>query len=130
MTTADELRAMLAKAHRYVASAATLRQQGDCDSAVSRLYYAMFYAAEAMLSAHGHTFSSHRAVIATFGREFVKTQMLPRELHDWLRDAFELRHIGDYEFLSTINEATVLDLEAKAQRFLETAETFLRSSTE
>ena len=42
MTTADELRAMLAKAQRYMESAEALRQRGDHGSAISRLCYTMF----------------------------------------------------------------------------------------
>jgi hypothetical protein len=34
MTRAEELRAMLAKARRYIASAEMLQQQGDYDSAL------------------------------------------------------------------------------------------------
>ena len=50
MTLADELSGMLDKARRYVNSAETLRREKDYDSAVSRLYYAMFYCAEAPAS--------------------------------------------------------------------------------
>jgi uncharacterized protein (UPF0332 family) len=50
---------MLEKARRYVKSAEVLRREDDYDSAVSRLYYAMFYCAEALLLARGQSFSSH-----------------------------------------------------------------------
>jgi hypothetical protein len=40
---------LLTKAERYVRSAKLLVQHGDLDSAASRLYYAMFYIAEALL---------------------------------------------------------------------------------
>ena len=53
MTLADELHAMLDKAERHVASAQLLHAQGDYNSAISRLYYAMFYCAEALLTAEG-----------------------------------------------------------------------------
>lgn len=51
MTLQDELEAMLQRARRYIESAEALRLRSDFDSAVSRLYYAMFYCAEAMLRA-------------------------------------------------------------------------------
>jgi uncharacterized protein (UPF0332 family) len=68
MTLQDELRVMLEKARRYIKSAGVLQLEGDHDSAVSRLYYAMFYCAEALLLAKGHSFSSHRAVISAFAQ--------------------------------------------------------------
>lgn len=66
MSLRQELEAMLRKARRYIVSAEALRERGDLDSAISRLYYAMFYCAEAFLRARGHSFSSHRAVISAF----------------------------------------------------------------
>jgi len=42
---------LLAKAERYIRSAQLLAQHGDLDSSASRLYYAMFYMAEALLAA-------------------------------------------------------------------------------
>lgn len=63
MTLKEEIRAMLAKGRRYLASAELLSRSGDYDSAVSRLYYAMFYAAEALLLSRGRTYASHWAVI-------------------------------------------------------------------
>lgn len=126
MTSRSELRAMLDKATRYIASAMVLRESGDHDSAVSRLYYAMFYCAEALLLARGRTFSSHRAVISEFGRHFVKGGLLPEEMHAWLREAFEQRQIGEYEFGSGISDSDVADLTGKAERFFAQTEAFLR----
>jgi uncharacterized protein len=72
MTLQDELQMMLEKTRRYIKSAAVLQLEGDYDSAISRLYYAMFYYAEALLLAKGHSFSSHRAVISAFAQHYVK----------------------------------------------------------
>lgn len=126
MTLHDELRAMLAKARRYVQSATALRDQGDFDSAISRLYYSMFYCAEALLRAEGKTFSSHRAVISAFAQDFVKTGILPKDLHKELVAAFEKRHVSDYEFQTTARAEDVTALLLKAQDFIAATEGFLR----
>ncbi len=126
MTLAEEISLMLAKARRYLASAEILRQQQDFDSAMSRLYYAMFYAAEALLLARGHTFASHRAVIAAFGKLLVKTGQLPPELHQWLREAFDKRQLSDYEFLTGIGDPEVRAMQPKAAQFLDQATDYLR----
>jgi uncharacterized protein (UPF0332 family) len=118
---------MLAKAWRYLDSADLLRRNADFDSAVSRLYYAMFYGAEALLLAKGKTFSSHRAVVAAFGKHFTKSGIFPKEMHQWLHRAFEKRQISDYEFLTRISEAEVMDLQGKAEKFLLRTETFLQN---
>ena len=128
MTRAEELQAMLVKARRYLSSANILQQQGDYDSAISRLYYAMFYAAEALLFSKGLTFSSHRGVLSAFAQHFIKPKILPPEMHQWLRDGFEKRQISDYEFLITAGESEVNDLKSKAERFLARAEVLLQQS--
>jgi len=91
LTLGEEIKGMLSKARRYLASAELLRRAGDFDSAVSRLYYAMHYGAGALLLSRGQTFSSHRAVLAAFGQEFVKSGLFPKEMHHWLHRAFEKR---------------------------------------
>ena len=118
---------MLVKARRYLDSADLLRRSEDFDSAILRLYYAMFYGAEALLLAKGKNFSSHRAVVAAFGEHFTKSGQLPKEMHQWLHRAFEKRQISDYEFLTGISEPEVVDLQEKAANFLQRIETFLHS---
>jgi uncharacterized protein (UPF0332 family) len=126
VTVAEEVKGMLAKARRYLASAKLLYQADDFDSAVSRLYYAMFYGTEALLLTQGKTFSSHRAAIAAFGEYFVKTGILPKEMHHWLHRAFEKRQISDYEYLTGISESVVVDLQEKAEQFIKRTEVFLQ----
>jgi uncharacterized protein (UPF0332 family) len=121
---AEEIQGMLGKDRRFLGSAELLRRHGDFDSAISRLYYAMFYGAEAVLLAGGKTFSSHRAVVSAFGEHFIKAGIFPREMHQWLHRAFEKRQISDYEFLTGISETEVIDLQEKAGRFMERIESY------
>jgi uncharacterized protein (UPF0332 family) len=123
----EEIKGMLVKARRYLASAELLCQAGDFDSAASRLYYAMFYGTEALLLTQGKTFSSHRAVIAAFGETFVKSGLLPREMHRWLHRAFEKRQISDYEYMTGVSEDDIVELQEKAEQFLERTEAFLQA---
>lgn len=123
----DEPQALLAKARRYIDSAGLLRAAGDYDSAVSRLYYAMFYCAEALLLTKGQTRSSHRGVIGAFGRHLVKSGELPAEMHQWLLDGFGRRQVADYQPLPAMTEADADDLHPKAEQFLAKTEEFLRA---
>jgi len=117
---------MLGKAHRYLASAELLRREHDYDSAMSRLYYAMFYTAEALLLAHGQTFSSHRAVISAFAKVLVKGGHVPKEMHQWLHEAYNKRQLSDYEFLSGIGDAEVAYMQGKATEFVARATEILQ----
>lgn len=66
------------------------------NASVSRAYYAMFHAAEALLLTKGMSFRKHSAVIGAFNREFVKTRILPAEMSKWLQKGFAYRTQGDY----------------------------------
>ena len=80
----EQIESLVEKSDRYLHSAVLLRDAEDYDSATSRLYYAMFYCAEALLLTRELSFSKHRGVIAGFGQHFVKTGDLPADMHQWL----------------------------------------------
>ncbi len=68
-----EIKALMKRTERYIKSAELLIKEKDFDSSVSRSYYAMFYATEAVLLTKNLKFSSHRGVISLFGKYFIKT---------------------------------------------------------
>jgi len=57
---------LVAKARDSIRGAELMARDGLYDFAVSRAYYAMFYAAEALLLGEGLQFSSHAAVSPDF----------------------------------------------------------------
>ena len=122
-----EVEALLAKAKASNEAARLLQREGYGDFAASRAYYAMFYAAEALLLARGQSYSSHSAVIAAFGREFAKTGVLDPHLHRHLIDAQDLRNVGDYDTASTITDAQLRELLEWTDAFLAAVEDALAS---
>ena len=102
-----ETGALIQKAKRYIKSAKLLLEDGDFESTVSRVYYAMFYCAEAVLLTKNLSFSSHKGVISAFGEHFIKTGVFSREMGRELNRAFEKRQLSDYEytFVITAEEA-------------------------
>src|SRR5207237_6243117 len=100
-----EVESLLHKARESVNGAALLGEKAYWDFAASRAYYAMFYAAQAMLLEKGLSFSSHSAVIAAFGREFSKSKVLDPKLHRYLIDGQDLRNAGDYDVGMPVTEA-------------------------
>jgi uncharacterized protein (UPF0332 family) len=87
---------LLKKAYESLEAAESLLRDGFFDFSASRSYYAMFYTTEAVLLTKNLSFSKHTAVIAGFGKEFIKTGVFPQILHRYLADAFDLRQLGDY----------------------------------
>jgi uncharacterized protein (UPF0332 family) len=99
-----EAKALIKRAQRYLKSAELLLQDGDCESSVSRTYYAMFYSAQAVLLTKNLSFSSHKGVISGFGENFVKTGIFSKEMGRELNRAFEKRQVGDYDYTFVISK--------------------------
>ena len=101
----DEVAALMSKARRSLATPRRIMANGGFDFAVSRAYYAMFYAAEALLASDSVALSKHSAVIAEFNRRYAATGRLDQRHATALRKAFALRNAADYETLPEIGEA-------------------------
>ncbi len=112
---------LLEKAEKFITSAEMLTEEGDFDSAASRLYYSMFFVAEALLASRDMTFSSHRAVISAYGQYFAKTKVLDPRFHQALLNAFNQRQLGDYTVDSGLTREDVDTLLSDAREFLKAA---------
>lgn len=106
------------RARMVLNSGELVLEHEDYITAVNRAYYAIFYAANAMLATRGLERSKHSGVIATFRQHFVKTGVIEVEYSDFYGATMEDRHIGDYAL------QTILDREV-AKRDLERARRFV-----
>ena len=88
--------ALLSKARRSVNAARRLLRDGDPDFAVSRAYYAMLYAVQALLLTLDLRFKSHAAVVSAFGQHFAATGKLAKIHHQNMIAAQYARSAGDY----------------------------------
>ena len=120
-----ETEALLAKARRSLDNARRSLEAGDADFAASRAYYAMFYAAEALLLSRGLVFSKHGAVIAEFSREFVRSGEFAAEYGRALREALEERIVADYQAGEHFPAARGQKLLTRAEAFVDAAQAFL-----
>lgn len=116
--------AYIDKASESIMAAKLLLDEKFMEFATSRAYYAMFYLASALLLTRELSFSSHKAVIANFGREFAKTGLVPAEYHRYLIDAQQIRNIADYRGTPITAEEAHLQIE-RAEAFLETVKLML-----
>jgi uncharacterized protein (UPF0332 family) len=114
--------ALLQKAHESLLAAKLLSREGYSDFAASRAYYAMFYAAEALLLDRDLAFSNQSAVIAAFGKEFAKSGILDSKFHRYLIDAQDLRNVGDYGIGQEVTAIQTQEILRWAQEFLSAAE--------
>jgi len=85
---------------------------------MNRVYYAMFYAVQALLASQGVSFSKHGQVKAWFNREMVKPSIFPVEMGRLYNKAFEYRQKFDYVDFSSPDREMVLEYLQKAKGFV------------
>lgn len=122
-----QARFLLTKADMSLRAASRLLALGHIDSAASRVYYAFFYVAQALLDTQGLRFSSHGQVIAQYGRLFAKTRLLDPRFHRTLSEAFDVRQSADYT-VSIPDPAVIESLIQEGNRFLDEAFEYIRST--
>ena len=108
----------LARADQALRAANTLLEAKLLPDAVSRAYYAMFYAATAILYHYGIRTKSHSSAISLFGEHIVKRQLVDKETGKSLRKAFDMRQQSDYAIDIELTGDTVKGLITAAERFV------------
>jgi hypothetical protein len=97
-------------------------------SVINRSYYAMFYAALALLQKIGKVPSKHKGVISLFDAEFVKKGIFPAQLSKDLHKAFELRQVSDYKITQPLSPQKAEDALDKSGHFVEAMRNYLLTS--
>ena len=125
----EESEKLFAKADRAVRSAEILLREGEQDFSAGRAYYAMFYAAEALLNEKDLRFRKHAGVHGAFGEHFAKTSEMDPKYHRWLLNAFDRRREGDYGTDFSMNEEEVVELISQAKEFIVACRDYLSSQS-
>lgn len=115
---------LMQRARHTLDAAQMLLQKGFLPDAISRAYYAAFYAATALLHSEGITVSKHGAVIAQIGQHFAKPGRLPANLHRMLIDLFDERQTADYGGEVFLQESVEISYE-NALSFVDQIEAYL-----
>jgi len=121
----ENMKLLLEKANESLQAAKSLFEDGHYGFSASRSYYAMFYAAEAVLLHRDLQFSKHSAILSAFNKEFVKKGIFPGSIFKSLQKGFELREEGDYGLIPVEKEEGERIIE-ETQVFLQTIRDFLR----
>lgn len=96
MADESETQANLARARESLRAAKSLAEDGFHDFAASRSYYAVFYAASAVLDAEGVGFTKHGGLITAVHQYLIKPGRLEVAFGKDLRFLYEMRLVGDY----------------------------------
>ena len=115
---------LLARAHNELDAASLLATGGFGAQAISRAYFAAFYAAEAALLSVGETRSKHAGVIAAFGQVVVRPTSFAADDGRLLRSLFERRNEADYAHAPVPAEEVTLAI-GDARRFVAAVEAWM-----
>ena len=95
-----EIRALviyrLNRSDESLEEALILLKRDHVNTFVNRLYYACFYAVTALLLSKGLSSSKHSGVRALFHQNFVKNELITREMGKFYDKLFDTRQKGDY----------------------------------
>lgn len=87
------------------------------DSAASRAYYTVFYAASSYFMFEGRSFTKHAAVEAAVHRDLVRAGALDPEFGAAYSKLVKLRTVGDYGLSMHVSEAEARQAVAMAEAF-------------
>ena len=95
-------------------------------NAANRLYYACYYATQALMIHSGHQPKSHSGLIGLFGLHFVKSGIISDEVAFVLQALFDLRLKGDYDVWVDVQPEMVLPLVEPAKKLIIEIENLLK----
>ncbi len=107
-------------------SAKILRDANSFKGANNRAYYAVFHAINAIHGIKGVAYKRHKDAVGNFNKEYVKTEIFPREIGRKIAGLEEIRHASDYDdfYITTIEE--VDEQIAIAEEFVQMAEKYCK----
>ena len=117
----------LGRAKQEQATAELLYKENKLLAANNRAYYSIFYAIRAVLAMEKIDFKRHKDVLAYFNKNYVKTEIFPRQIGRKIVLASKVREDSDYdEEYEPSAETTFLQIQT-AKELIELVEKFLNN---
>jgi hypothetical protein len=117
----DEVAELLDRSEERLEAAKHLVEGGHFPDSVSRAYYAMFFAARALLLAKGIEVRTHRGLVAGVYEHYVRPGLLGKDVAALLPAAMAARHEADYGFPDRASREEAIATIVDARRFLDSA---------
>ena len=96
-TREDLVKYRLKTAEDDLRSAKILLEADEYKGTNNRAYYAIFHAINAVHAVQGNGYKRHKDATANFNKNYVKTEIFPREMGRKIGQAEEIRHASDYD---------------------------------
>jgi uncharacterized protein (UPF0332 family) len=121
----DILKIKLRRARKSLLEAKALYENDFHNAALSRLYYACFYSATALLYKKEIFTKTHAGVKQMPGLYYISTGIISQELGEFYSDILNSRQEADYDDLEETEAELVKEYSILADRFVATVQNLL-----
>jgi uncharacterized protein (UPF0332 family) len=121
----DLIKYRINRAKETLSEVEDLMNLGYYNTAVNRIYYACYYAVNALITQKGLKAKRHDGIRQMFGLHFIKTGLIPKEFGKYYTDLFDRRQTGDYDDFVDYDKETVEELYKPADDFISLIEKLL-----
>ena len=90
----------------------------------NRAYYAIFHAVSAVLAMERVAFKKHKDTLAYFNKNYVATEIFPRNLGRKIVKAEEIRHESDYDTFYIASKEVIIEQIQTAEQLIELVEVY------
>ncbi len=115
----------LTRAHETLDEIPTLMSLGYYNTAASRLYYACYYAAVALLVKNNITANSHAGVKTMLGLHFISKGFITKNSGKVYSTLFEFRQRSDYDDFVYVEKDEIEEAYPKAKEFISEIDSIL-----
>ena len=112
------MRYRMERADETMEEVGILAERGHYNAAVNRLYYACFYAVQALLLKNHIAATTHSGVKSMLGLHFISKGIISIDHGKTFNTLFEKRHSSDYEAFAYCDKALIDDLTPLAEAFI------------
>jgi hypothetical protein len=102
-------------------------ENGRLHLAANRIYYSVFYIVSALALKNGFKTSKHSQLLSWFNKEFVKKELVDKNLGKFYLDAYEMRQEGDYDDLVSFELRSIEDKMVLAKDFIKRVKELINS---
>jgi hypothetical protein len=95
--------------------------------AANRIYYSVFYIVSALALKKGFKTSKHSQLLSWFNKEFVKKELVDKNLGKFYLDAYEMRQEGDYDDLVSFELKYIEEKLVLAKEFIKKIKEIINS---
>lgn len=121
----DYISKKLKKANSLLDQINNLIQFEYFDTSINRIYYASFYAVQALLAKQDLFPKTHKGTLNLFALHFINEKKIPSELESYFPRIMDQRFLADYGADDFADKEVVNDLLLKATDFIRHIENLL-----